>query len=206
MAEHLALEELGRDRAHVDRDERRLGARAEPVGRPGEQLLASARLAGQEDRQRGARGLLEVVEEREHRGIARDDAKSFGLALQALELRVAEPRVADLGGARRPHALLQLFEPGAGALFLSARVGELRPQRHLTTARSSHRGARRFQVFFERLHRRLLTHEALADRRDFAFEVAHPVSRAELSPDEGARRGNRRREQRDRYREEKADH
>src|SRR6185369_5106881 len=83
VAEHLALEELRRDCPHVDRDERALGARAQSMGRPREQLLARPRLAGDENRQPRARGLLEIAKEGEHRRIARDDPEPLGLAPQA---------------------------------------------------------------------------------------------------------------------------
>src|SRR5262249_15385908 len=52
VTEELALEELGRDGRHVDRDERLIAPRAQGVRRPGEQLLARARLAADEDWQR----------------------------------------------------------------------------------------------------------------------------------------------------------
>src|SRR5207244_4034184 len=60
VAEQLALEQLGRDGGHVDRDERRTGAGAQAVGRPREQLLACSGFARYQNRPRRARprGLL----------------------------------------------------------------------------------------------------------------------------------------------------
>src|SRR5207245_1122074 len=43
VPEQLALEQLGRNRGHVHRDERPAGARAQAVGRPREQLFARPR-------------------------------------------------------------------------------------------------------------------------------------------------------------------
>src|SRR2546425_859364 len=51
VAEELALEQLGRDGGHVDREEWSAGARAQPVSRPREELLARPRLAADEDGQ-----------------------------------------------------------------------------------------------------------------------------------------------------------
>ena len=157
-----------------------------------------------EDGQHGARGLLEIAEEGEHRGIAGDDAEPLAVALQALELGVAERRLANLG-ARRAHAMLQLVEPSARALFLRARRRELRPQRLLAAGRPRHGGSRRFQILLERLDRRFLTHEAFPDRRDLALEVTDSVGRSELVPEERGRRGNRHRHEWDRQRRQEAD-
>src|SRR5439155_5934876 len=175
VAEHLALEQLCRDRPHVDRDEGPIGAWAQTVGGPREELLAGARLAGQEDRQDRARGLLEVAKECQHRGVAGDDAEPLALTLQALLLGVAERRLADVPGAPRPRPALELFEPGARLLFLSTRGRELGPQRVLAAGRARHCGSRGLQILLEGLDHRLLTYEALADRRDFALEAANSV-------------------------------
>src|SRR2546428_10242038 len=52
VAEQLALEQLGRDGGHVDGHERSGGARAQAMDGAREQLLAGARLAGEQDGQR----------------------------------------------------------------------------------------------------------------------------------------------------------
>ena len=55
VAEEVRLEEVGRERAGVNGDERARGARREPVERLRDELLAGAALAGDEDRRaRGA--------------------------------------------------------------------------------------------------------------------------------------------------------
>src|SRR4029434_7435424 len=72
VAEHLALEQLRRDRRHIDRDERRIGARAQPMDRAREELLAGSGLAGDEDRQGGPRRLLAGAEGGQESGSARD--------------------------------------------------------------------------------------------------------------------------------------
>ena len=93
VAEHLALEQVGWDGRHVHRHERPVRARAQPMGGAGEQLLAGARLAGEENRQRRPRRALEVAEQDEHGRIARDDADLQAPAAKALLLGVARSPV-----------------------------------------------------------------------------------------------------------------
>src|SRR5262249_31302648 len=81
VTEELSLEELGRNGRHVDCDERLIAPRTQGVGRPGEQLLARARLAADEDRQRRWSGSLEIAEQRQYIRITRDDAQ-LGAALE----------------------------------------------------------------------------------------------------------------------------
>ena len=99
MAEQLALEQLGRNGGHVHRDERPAGARAQAVGRPCEQLLARSRLAEDEDRQGRARGLLQIPEARQHRGLAGDDGDLRTLSPQSLVGGIVELHVSGVGGA-----------------------------------------------------------------------------------------------------------
>src|SRR5207237_8813943 len=58
VAENFALEQRLRNRRTVDGDEREGGARAELMDRLRDELLAGARLRGDEHRRRGRRGLL----------------------------------------------------------------------------------------------------------------------------------------------------
>ena len=51
VTEHLALEQLGRDRGRVDGDEGSVGAGTHAVRRAGEELLAGPGLSGDENRQ-----------------------------------------------------------------------------------------------------------------------------------------------------------
>src|SRR5262247_3213488 len=134
------------------------------MGRARKELLARAGLAGYQDRQGRARGLLEIAEERQHPGMAGDDAERCAPALQARLLGVLEWRLGELTSGPRSRTALQLLEPGARLLFLDPGGSELDPQRLLAARRSSHGGARVFQVFLERLDDRLLAHETLADR------------------------------------------
>ena len=114
VTEELALEELGRNRRHVDGDERLIAARTQRVRRPGEQLLARARLAADEDRQRRWRGALEVTEQRQHVRITRDDAE-LGAALdESLALDIGQPA---RGGLDAPVAL-ELPQAAPRCLFL----------------------------------------------------------------------------------------
>ena len=79
VAEQLALEQLGGDAGAVDVDERLVAARAAGVDGAGQEVLAAAGLAEEEDGDVVVEDLLERVEERAHRGVAgADDAtKSF---------------------------------------------------------------------------------------------------------------------------------
>src|SRR5262249_44757647 len=71
-AEELALDELVRERAQVDRDERLGGARARAVDRAGDDFLAGAALAGEEERRHGGRDLRDKVEDAPHGGALGD--------------------------------------------------------------------------------------------------------------------------------------
>ena len=57
VAEQLAVDDVGRDRLAVEREQRPLGAQAGGMDRAGEGFLAGARLADDEDRQAVASGL-----------------------------------------------------------------------------------------------------------------------------------------------------
>jgi hypothetical protein len=122
VAEHLALEEVGRDGRHVHRHERAAGARAQAVGGAREQLLAGAGLAGEQDRQRRARGLLQIAEQGQHGRIARHDAELRALPPQPLELGV---RQRGRAAVARAQLALQGGQAGARLLFLDARLGQL---------------------------------------------------------------------------------
>ena len=56
----------------------------------------------------------------------------------------------------------------------------------LGAGRSRHRAARGLEVLFQRLDRRLLAHQRLADRRRLTLEVAQAMGRAELVPQQRA--------------------
>src|SRR2546426_7230740 len=93
-----------------------------------EQLLARARLADDQDRQRRARRAAQIVEDREHGGIARDDPGLLARAAQRLL-----PGVAQLAGARVRRAqarqlALERVEPLARRLLLAPRLGQLLAQ------------------------------------------------------------------------------
>ena len=79
VAEQLALEQLGGDAGAFDVDERLVAARAAGVDGAGQEVLAAAGLAEEEDGDVVVEDLLEGVEERAHRRVASaDDAtKSF---------------------------------------------------------------------------------------------------------------------------------
>src|SRR6185295_1050400 len=66
VAEQLALEQLVREGAAVDRDERPLAAARVVVDRPRDQLLAGARFARDHDRAARSRDALDELEDRAH--------------------------------------------------------------------------------------------------------------------------------------------
>src|SRR5258705_6717208 len=111
-------------RADVARHEAPAGARAEAVSAAGEELLAGSGLARHEDRQGGARRLLEIPEDGQESGIACDDADSLTLSTQPFLLGVAE----WLGDAPRPPLVPAPLEPGPRLLFL--RSGRRRLRAH----------------------------------------------------------------------------
>src|SRR5690606_29890525 len=90
VAEELDLE-LRRGRAAaVDDDERAVAARGHVVDRPGEERLASARLAVEEDRGLGACDALEHPEDLPHgEAASADRTEVLGLARQKFDTRVS---------------------------------------------------------------------------------------------------------------------
>src|SRR5205085_11074670 len=96
-------------------------ARAQVMRRAREQLLARPRLAQNQDRQRRARRAADVLEDRQHGGIARDDARLLARTAQRLLPRIAElarPRIRR--APPRPVAL-ERVEPTARRLLLPPR-------------------------------------------------------------------------------------
>ena len=190
VTEQLALEQLRRDRGHVDGDERPAGARAQAVDRAREQLLARPGLAGDEDRQGRARRLLEIPEQRQHHRIAGDDPDLRALAPEPLLLGVVERHRAAVG---RPQLALEVTQEASRLLLVQPRLRELLPQRvrgleqlALGAGGARRRGARRLEVFLERLDRRLLAYQRLAHPFHLALEAAQAAGGAELAPREGA--------------------
>jgi len=126
VAEQLALEQLGRNRGHVHRDERPAGAWAQAVGRPREQLFARPRLAEDEDRQGRTRGLLQIPEQRQDSGIAGGDPDLRALSPQSLLVRIDELHLSRVGGSQ---LALQVAQLASRLLLLRPRLPELPPQR-----------------------------------------------------------------------------
>ena len=99
VAEQLGLQQVLRDRAAVDGDERLLGARSEVVQRLRQRLLAGAALAQQQHRHVGRRELLDVAAELQHRLVGGDDpldrracrhrGKAAVLVLQPMQVETA---------------------------------------------------------------------------------------------------------------------
>ena len=78
MAEELALDELVRDRAAVDRDEGRVPASARVVQRGDDELLTGSALAGDEHRASRARDAVDRIEHLREPGILADDLPAAG--------------------------------------------------------------------------------------------------------------------------------
>src|SRR4030095_9220128 len=100
VAEHLALEQIGRDRRHVHRHERRRRPRAQPMSGAREQLLARARLARQPDGQRRARRALPRAEQDQHVRLTRDDPDLGASPAKTLLLSAVEGAGPPVGGAQ----------------------------------------------------------------------------------------------------------
>ena len=83
VAEEVRLEEVGRERAGVDRHERPGGARREPVERLRDELLAGAALADDEDRRARGRRLPDRLEDPLHRRRAADELAEVAAARRA---------------------------------------------------------------------------------------------------------------------------
>jgi hypothetical protein len=89
VAEELALEQALRDRRAVDRDEGPRGARSGEVDRPGDDLLASPALAGDEHRAPAVGDLADQGEDLPHRGARAEQIAERG----GLVDRAAQPPV-----------------------------------------------------------------------------------------------------------------
>ena len=100
VAEQLALDQLARDRGHVDRDERPGAALAEIVQRAGDQLLAGAALAGDHDRQVGAHQPGDRAVDLLHRRRAADQRQLL-LGIVLRQPATARARAARSAPARR---------------------------------------------------------------------------------------------------------
>src|SRR5882724_7494398 len=115
MAEQLALDQLRRQRAAIDRDERSVSAFAGTMNRLGEEFLAHARLA--EDEHREGIG----------RGRSRDPA---GLReRRTLAQKVEKRKASRAAGGGVPHAMHLLAAPQQEATTNSTRAVEDRKHR-----------------------------------------------------------------------------
>ena len=97
VAEELGLEQRLGQRAAVERRRTADRGAASGSGSPGDQLLAGARLAGQQDRAGGPRDRLDQLEHGEHRVAAADDVRELvRQAERPLEQHVLLPQLALL--------------------------------------------------------------------------------------------------------------
>ena len=99
VAEQLGLEQLGGNRRGVQRDERLGRARAVLVQRARDELLARARLAGDQHRDARARQTADGAEHLLHRRRAAEQLRNLGRLRRRL---VAAPRGLRRRGARDP--------------------------------------------------------------------------------------------------------
>ena len=81
VAEELALDQGRRQGGAIDLDQRTLAAAAQPVERPGDELLTGAGLAQDQHRGVGGRDLLDLVEHLAHRFAGTDDLLEVTLDL-----------------------------------------------------------------------------------------------------------------------------
>src|SRR5207249_378285 len=100
VAEQLALDQVGRDRAAVDREERKLLAPRQLVDRACRDLLAGAALAAQQHGGGGRRDARQLVVQRLHRRRVADhvaeaaDAAQLIAQLADLALQLGRTRLA----------------------------------------------------------------------------------------------------------------
>ena len=90
VAEQLALQQVLRDGAAVDGDERPLGARRAAVELARDQLLAGAGLAGDEHGDVGRRDLLQLAEDLLHARRRADDLAEADLLDPVVQRSVVE--------------------------------------------------------------------------------------------------------------------
>ena len=107
VAEERALDELVRDRRHVDRDERRVAAARLPVQQPREQLLAGPALAEDQHRRRQLRHLLHEIDDVADLAARADQELALAL-LGDLRAERDDLAVQILPLARVPHQRSQL--------------------------------------------------------------------------------------------------
>ncbi len=116
VAEELALENVRRDRAAVDRQEALVAPRAREVQRVGDQLLAGAALADDEDGRLGRRDQAHLLEEDFHLRRAADDA---------LEAETLVELLVELDDLLLELPLLQLCEDALAQLIEIDRLGQV---------------------------------------------------------------------------------
>ena len=150
VAEEGRLEQVGRQVAGVDRDERLVGARRVAVDGPRHQLLAGAALAGDEDGRAARRRLDDQVEDLLHPRAAADDAGELVVARLQVLLE------GDVLG-HQPPALDGVVEDDQHLVVLE-RLGDVVERALLHRAdRRLHRGERRHhdhrQLVVDRPHR-----------------------------------------------------
>ena len=120
VPEQLALDQFARDRRHVDGDERPALALAEIVQRLGDQLLAGAGLAGDQDGQVGIHQPRDDAVDLLHRRGATDDRQLF-LRQVGLAWGRNSPLPADQGALHRRHQIADVER--LGQIFESAALG-----------------------------------------------------------------------------------
>jgi hypothetical protein len=118
MTEQLRLDQLARDRRHVDGDERPVAALAVFMQRAGDELLASAGLARDHHGQIGLREAGEHAVDVLHRGTAADERQAF-----ARLCREPLGPFARLGERAAHHRDEFVEVEGLGQIFVSAALG-----------------------------------------------------------------------------------
>ena len=137
VAEQLALDQLARDRRHVDRDERTGPAFAVIVQRAGDQFLAGARLAVDHHRQVGGGEPGDGPVDLLHRRAAADQRQAF-VRIARLRRAGARLRRHRQGAADHRQQFLQI--EWLGQVFEGAALGRLH-RRHQRRLRAHHHHA-----------------------------------------------------------------
>ena len=133
VAEQLALDQLARDRRHVERHERALAALAVVVQRARHQLLAGAGLAGDHHREVGRHQAGERAVDLLHRRRAADQRQALAL-LRRMRARGTEAAGADSARFDDRDQLVEVER--LGQVFERAALGRRAPRSAGSTARS----------------------------------------------------------------------
>ena len=173
VPEQLRLDQIARDRRHVDGDKRPVAPLAEIVERPGDQFLAGTTLAGDHHRQVGLhqsrQGAVDIL----HGGRPAD--QRHGLA-RLVGLAVGRGRLLGIGQRPRHHRQHLSDIEGLGQILIGAHfIGADRRHEGVLGAHHDHRqvGPELFDLGHD-VEGVAVRHHDVGDQQ-FALAPAHPV-------------------------------